>query len=142
VDKISGERRSYNMSRIRAADTRIELTLRRALWAEGARGYRVHPKNTPGRPDITFRRWRIAVFVDGCFWHACEECFVAPSSNKGYWGPKIARNVERDELVNQALLEDGWRVVRIWEHEIERDLPSAVRAVTDALDQAGWRPPR
>jgi DNA mismatch endonuclease, patch repair protein len=139
MDKLSRQERSRNMSHIRSADTAIEVTLRRALWGRGARGYRVHPKSVHGKPDLVFTRWRLAVFVDGCFWHSCPECFVAPSSNQDYWGPKIARNVERDGEVSAVLEESGWRVLRIWEHEIERDLEGAVRAVTDCLTEAGWR---
>lgn len=137
MDKISKGRRSYNMSRIRSRDTRIELALRRALWARELRGYRVHPSGLPGKPDVVFTRWRVAVFVDGCFWHACEECFVAPSSNTSYWRPKIERNVERDREVDTTLAQAGWTVVRVWEHEIERDLSGAVDAIAAALG----RPP-
>jgi DNA mismatch endonuclease (patch repair protein) len=137
MDKISEDRRSHNMSRIRSRDTRIELALRRALWADGARGYRVHPRTIPGKPDLAFGRWKVAVFVDGCFWHACEECFVAPSSNVGYWGPKIEHNVERDQEVGRVLTAAGWRVVRVWEHEIEDDVHTASSRVTAALAAAG-----
>lgn len=140
MDRISEERRSYNMSRIRSSDTSIEMRLRRAVWARGLRGYRVHPKGVPGKPDLSFQRWRIAVFVDGCFWHACDRCFVPPSSNTAYWQSKIAKNVERDARVRRSLEEAGWHVVRIWEHEIEEDVAAAAAAVELALRRAGWEP--
>lgn len=137
ADKIPAERRSYNMSRIRAADTGVEMILRRELRARGVRGYRVHPKGLPGKPDIVFTRWKVAVFVDGCFWHACERCFVAPSSNTDYWRTKIARNVTRDREITAALRHVGWRVLRIWEHEIEEDLDGAASRVIGALRESG-----
>lgn len=114
------------------------MALRRSLRAMGVRGYRVHSDNLPGKPDLSFARWHLAVFVDGCFWHACEKCYVAPSSNTEYWGPKIARNVERDRNVDAELGCSGWRVVRIWEHEIEGDPVGAARRVVAALKDLGW----
>jgi DNA mismatch endonuclease (patch repair protein) len=105
----------------RRRDTNPETHLRRRLHAKGLR-YRVdHPLRPDGsrllRPDIVFTRARVAVFVDGCFWHGCPEHFVAPKSNRGYWGPKIAGNRERDSATDQRLAADGWIVLRCWEHE-------------------------
>jgi len=133
MDRISKERRSANMSRIRSRDTRAEMALRRALWRSGLRGYRVHPKAIPGKPDIAYTAKRVAVFVDGCFWHSCPECFVAPTSNTAYWGPKLARNRERDQQTTDALTRTGWTVVRLWEHEIEKCMDEAVARVRGAL---------
>jgi DNA mismatch endonuclease (patch repair protein) len=85
------------------------------------------------RPDIVFTARRIAVFVDGCFWHVCPQHGRQPTSNEWYWTPKLRRNMDRDQLVTTALKEAGWQVVRIWEH---MPLPDAVTAVTDAVDQS------
>jgi DNA mismatch endonuclease, patch repair protein len=82
------------------------------------------------RPDIAFTARRIAVFVDGCFWHVCPEHGTKPANNTWYWGPKLARNVERDRAADAALAAAGWRVVRIWEHE---SLEAAVAAVLTAV---------
>lgn len=103
----------------RRRDTRPELALRRALHA---RGYRYRVDRAPvaslrRRADMVFTRHRVAVFVDGCFWHGCPQHGTAPRTNTGYWSAKIARNVERDRDTDARLREAGWRVVRVWEHE-------------------------
>jgi DNA mismatch endonuclease (patch repair protein) len=114
--------RSFNMSRIRATNTKPEIILRKLLWLSGLRGYRLHCR-LPGRPDITFGKKRVAVFVDGCFWHSCPHCSDgrAPKSNTSYWTEKRRMNRERD-LRNTLKLEgEGWTVIRFWEHEVHRD---------------------
>ncbi|WP_413318049.1 very short patch repair endonuclease [Agrococcus sp. 1P02AA] len=104
----------------RSRNTAPELAVRRILHADGLR-YRVdYPalaSDLRRRVDIVFTRSRIAVFIDGCFWHGCPEHFVAPKANADYWGPKIARNRERDSETNARLVAAGWRVMRFWEHE-------------------------
>lgn len=110
------------MSRIQGANTQPELILRRALSAEGIRGYRIHYR-VPGRPDIVFPRKRIAVFIDGCFWHKCPRCSIrTPIENRSYWCKKIANNVRRDKSVTARLRKSGWKVIRVWEHEVKRNL--------------------
>jgi DNA mismatch endonuclease (patch repair protein) len=103
----------------RRRDTKPELAVRRALHARGLR-YRVDLAPLAGyrrRADVVFTRRRIAVFIDGCFWHGCPLHYRAPGTNAGYWQPKIARNVERDAETTLALVNAGWRVLRYWEHE-------------------------
>src|SRR5688572_16461644 len=113
--------RSYNMSRIRSRDTLPELLLRRAVWALGLRGYRVHAP-LAGRPDLLVTRARLVVFVDGCFWHGCRRCRPRPvGTNVGYWAAKILKNRRRDVRVSRALRRQGWTVIRFWEHDVERD---------------------
>lgn len=103
----------------RSRDTGPELRLRRALHAAGYR-YRVNiALSVPGKrvkPDIIFTRQRLAVFIDGCYWHSCPEHGRMPSDPSGYWKAKLQRNVDRDQAVDQALRAAGWRVLRIWEH--------------------------
>lgn len=106
------------MSRIRSKDTGPELRLRRALWAAGCR-YRLH-YNLPGKPDMVFLRPRIAVFVDGCFWHGCPLHYAAPRTREEFWKEKLRRNVMRDLAVDDALASDNWRVIRVWQHELAR----------------------
>lgn len=133
-DVMTPEQRSRCMSRIRGTNTSVEVRLRRSLWQTGLR-YRLG-RRLPGRPDITFVAARVVVFVDGCFWHACPYHGVAPKANAAFWRTKIGRNVQRDAEVNRLLRADGWTVLRIWEHEIEKDLANCVRRTAAAVKRA------
>ena len=104
VDVLTKEQRSYNMSRIRAKDTKPELKLRKLLFENGIRGYRIH-YNLPGKPDVVFVKKRIVVFVDGCYWHKCPVCFVEPETRKEFWMKKIEGNVNRDKEINNKMNE-------------------------------------
>lgn len=133
TDNMTPEQRSQTMSRIRARDTKPELAVRRLLHARGLRyrvDYRVVAPGRSVRADIAFPRLKVAVFIDGCFWHRCPEHGVRPQGNFSYWEGKLDRNVERDREVATALAADGWRVVRIWEHATSSE---ALAAVLDAL---------
>jgi DNA mismatch endonuclease, patch repair protein len=123
------------MSRIRSKDTKPELMLRRGLFTRGVRGWRCHPKALPGKPDIAFTRWRIAVFVDGRFWHGHPD-FFTPGKSGAYWDAKIARTQERDEEANEALRELGWRVLRFWDFQVETELDVCIDAIARALQSA------
>lgn len=130
------------MSRAPRRETAPELALRRALHAAGHRFRVVYP--VPGNRrrtvDIAFTRARLAVFVDGCFWHSCPEHGTRPRANAAWWAGKLETNRSRDADTDRLLREAGWSVVRIWEHE---DVPAAVAKVEDALDLSrGRRPPR
>lgn len=111
------------MRAIRSRDTRPELELRRQLRLAGARGYRIHRKSLPGRPDISFGPARVAVFVDGCFWHGCPECFRMPRTRTEFWRQKIERNQARDARDQRALEAMGWTVLRYWECDVRRRAP-------------------
>jgi DNA mismatch endonuclease, patch repair protein len=128
------EGRSRNMQAIRRTNTKPEVTLRSALHRLGYR-FRKDLRIAAGerwvRPDIVFTRARVAVFVDGCFWHACPEHGRQPGVNQWYWSPKLAQNVSRDRLNDSALEHNGWRVVRIWEHV---PIEAAVDLVRGAID--------
>lgn len=106
------------MARVRSKDTGPELTLRRALHAAGLR-YRLHAPELPGKPDIVFRRAKLAIFVHGCFWHRHSHCRRArmPATRQDYWEPKFKRNVERDRQHVKNLEASGWTVVTLWECE-------------------------
>jgi DNA mismatch endonuclease, patch repair protein len=138
--------RSANMKANRRTDTKPELALRRALHGLGYRYRKDHRLDLADgvrvRPDIVFTARRVAVFVDGCFWHCCPEHGSQPSANNWYWEPKLRRNVERDRAADEALGDAGWTVVRLWEHE---QLEAAIDAVVAALAQpavAAARPGR
>ena len=121
------------MARVKTRDTAAEVALRRALWARGRR-YRLHAK-LPGRPDVVFPGKRLAVFVDGCFWHGCPEHYTAPATNSPFWQRKLEENTTRDRRVDRQLAEQGWRVLRLWEHEVEGSLDDAVERIVAALDE-------
>ncbi|WP_228823966.1 very short patch repair endonuclease [Nocardia blacklockiae] len=118
----------------RRSNTKPEVALRSALHRLGYR-YRKDLRLDLGsikvRPDIVFTARKVAVFVDGCFWHVCPEHGREPTTNEWYWTPKLRRNVERDRAADAALAASGWQVVRLWEHE---DLDSSVATVTRALE--------
>jgi len=123
---------SERMKRVRRRDTAPELALRRELWSRGLR-YRVDRRVLKGlrrKADVAFVGRRVAVFVDGCFWHSCPEHATTPKSNHEFWVQKLARNVERDRETDVRLRELGWTVVRVWEHE---DPVAAADRVCDVL---------
>lgn len=125
----------------RRRDTRPELVLRRALFSRGLRFRVDYPiccdDGRPIRPDVVFTRRRVAVFLDGCFWHGCPEHQVIPKANRGYWEPKLRRNRERDRETDRRLIGAGWRVVRVWEHEPAAAACDAVIAALQAADSSG-----
>lgn len=122
------------MARVRQKDTAPELALRRALWAAGLRGWRCQPKGITGRPDLAWKGRRVAVFVDGAFWHGHPDHYWGQSGK--FWDEKIARNRARDARVNDGLKAAGWTVVRLWDFEVARDLAACVERVAAALDAA------
>ena len=135
TDVLTKEQRSYCMSRIRGRDTRPEMLLRKALWGLGFR-YRL--KNTlPGKPDIVFPSRRVVIFVDGCFWHKCPQHFQVPANNRDFWNEKINSNVLRDQKINETLKQLGWKVIRLWEHEVKKTLPEALDKVVPFLAPNG-----
>src|SRR3989338_4707861 len=111
ADVLTKKQRSYCMSRIRAEDTRPEIIFRKAIAGAGIQGYRLHYKLL-GKPDIVFPKRRIAIFIDGCFWHKCPKCFPDLSTAKRYWVNKIQSNIDRDIRVSKELKKTGWKVIR------------------------------
>jgi DNA mismatch endonuclease, patch repair protein len=117
----------------RRVDTSPEVALRRRLHADGLRfrkDYRLAAGDVHARADVVFPRQRVAVFLDGCYWHGCPEHCRMPARNADYWQAKIARNRARDARITKALTDEGWHVVRIWEHEA---LEQAALRVREAL---------
>ena len=104
------------MKRMPTKDSKPELRLRKAIYGLGFR-YRLHRKDLPGKPDIAFGPAKVAVFVDGCFWHNCPEHGTIPKNNREWWLEKFQRNRERDTLKDEQLKEMGWLPVHVWEHE-------------------------
>jgi DNA mismatch endonuclease, patch repair protein len=123
ADKLSPTERSRNMASIRSKDMKPELAVRKLAHRLGFR-FRLHRKDLPGKPDLVFPKYKSVIFVHGCFWHQHGEtkCLDGrpPKSNAGYWGPKLARNLERDLLHKNELERQGWRVLVIWECETKK----------------------
>src|SRR5262245_45756326 len=124
---MTREQRSRCMSHIRGKDTGPELRLRKALWKARLR-FRLHYP-LPGRPDIVFVGKKIAIFVDGCFWHGCPDHAVKPKSNKEFWTKKLAGNIARDRANDSRIHQLGWKGIRIWEHEIVNDVERVVKKI-------------
>lgn len=132
ADVLTAEQRRLNMSRNKGRNTRPELQLRSALHRVGLR-FRIHRRDLPGAPDIVFTSARVAVFVDGCFWHGCPIHGASPKTNEEFWASKLTRNKQRDREVDCQLAELGWNVIRIWEHEVRKDLSYVVTNMQQRL---------
>jgi len=124
------KKRSKIMSRIRGKNTKPEMLFRRALWSKSVR-YRVDSKQLPGRPDVSIKKYKLAIFIDGEFWHGYnwQERKTKLKSNRGFWIPKIERNMQRDREVNQQLEAMGFMVFRFWESEIKNNLNTCINDV-------------
>lgn len=132
---ISDQQRHYIMSRIRGKATKPELLVRNWLWNHGYR-YRLNVNSVPGRPDIVLRRYRTAIFVNGCFWHGHEECgkYSVPKSNTEFWLAKVKRNRERDQRNYKDLRDAGWHVIVIWECQLKKkNIDDTMRGVEHSL---------
>ncbi len=131
MDNITSIQRHKNMKNIKSRDTKPEVILRKALWHRGLR-YRKNYNALPGKPDIVLIRQKIAIFVDGDFWHAKghqDQPGEQIKSHQKYWKPKLKRNVERDKEVNDMLTELGWMVLRFWESDVKKNLDSCVKEI-------------
>jgi DNA mismatch endonuclease, patch repair protein len=129
-------RASKNLSAVRGRGNRTtEIRLRLALVRARIRGWNVQPLGLPGNPDFVFFRERIAIFVDGCFWHGCPRCGHIPKTNSPFWQAKIQRNIERDQANIHKLCDSDFRVARIWEHELKSDLAGCVIRIVRLIKQ-------
>ena len=133
-DVFTKAKRSEVMSRIRGRGNKeTELALAKLLRAHGIRGWRRHV-SCVGKPDFVFRLQRVAVFVDGCFWHCCPKHSNMPVNNRAFWKKKLAANKARDLFVSRALRREGWRVIRIWEHDLRSRPVQCMRRIAWALE--------
>lgn len=124
------------MSQIKRKDTSAEIIFRKYLWARDVRGWRTKSK-IAGRPDLYFAQKKIAVFIDGCFWHKCPECFIKPKSNLLYWTPKIKSNVLRDKNNMKILKENKIAMIRFWEHEVKDSPEKCYNKFIKVYDKRG-----
>lgn len=130
MDVLTKEQRHKNMSHIRCKDTKPEIKLRKRLWQLGIR-YRKNYKNIPGKPDIAITKCKIAIFVDGDFWHGRDLDRI--QTRREFWIPKLQGNKERDKQVNDELTEMGWLVLRFWESDLKRDFDNCVQRIVDEI---------
>lgn len=137
TDVHTRRQRSYNMSMIKGRNTKPELIIRELLSLNRIRGYRINYKLV-GKPDIVFTKYKLAVFVDGCFWHKCPQCFRQPDTNKNFWKEKIEGNVKRDRKVNNLLSKEGWKVLRFWEHLLIENPNSVYKKIFKELENRGY----
>ena len=136
ADVLTKEQRHKNMKNIHGKDTKIEIILRKALWAKGYR-YRKNYKKLPGNPDIVLTKYKIAIFCDGEFFHGKDweklELKLKNSNNSEFWIKKISRNMERDDEINKKLNYEGWTVIRFWGDDIKKHTDVCVKVVEEAI---------
>ncbi len=133
--------RSKRMANIKGKNTKAEVLLRKALWANGIR-FRIHVKNMPGKPDLVINKFRLAIFVDGSFWHGFQwqKKKLTIKSNAKFWIPKIERNMQRDRINQKSLEEAGYTVMRFWDHDIKTDLKRCLNQIFLYIESAKDKP--
>lgn len=133
-DKLTPEKRSWNMSQIKGKDTKIEVEVRKYLFSKGYR-FRKNDKRYPGKPDIVLPKYHVAIFVHGCFWHRHEGCKDAttPKTRTEFWLEKFDKNVKNDQIKQEKLRELGWKVIVIWECELKRSFQKTMDKVEKEL---------
>ena len=133
ADHLTPEKRSWNMSHIRSKDTSVEVKVRSYLFKKGFR-FRKNVSSMPGKPDVVLPKYKAVIFVHGCFWHrhGCKRS-TTPKTRVEYWTQKFARNVENDQKHNDDLRAQGWRVLTVWECEINHDFESTMERVIDFI---------
>jgi DNA mismatch endonuclease (patch repair protein) len=136
ADRITTKQRSLNMSHIRGTDTSIEIMVRRYLFSQGLR-YRKNDKRLPGKPDIVLKKYRTAIFVNGCFWHHHKNCKLAyiPKSNTEYWVKKFERNIANDKQHIKELREANYHVITIWECRLQNNFEKEMNRVIVQLNR-------
>ncbi len=134
-DSLTSDKRSWNMSRIHGKDTQIEVLVRKYLFAKGYR-FRKNDKRYPGKPDVVLPKYRTVIFVNGCFWHRHKGCKNAtiPKTRTEFWTTKLERNAENDEKNISLLISAGWKVITVWECELERDFEQRMQEVISEIN--------
>jgi len=134
VDVLTKKQRSYCMSRILGSNTGLEITFKKHMRSGGITGFRKGTK-VVGKPDYIFPALKVAVFLDGCFWHGCPKCYREPDTNKTFWKNKISKNKKRDREVSRLLKKDGWKIKRFWGHQIKKKPDSCVSTLKRILEK-------
>lgn len=134
ADKFSGEIRSKIMRSIKSK-SKMEDRVCRELWNRGFR-FRRNVRDLQGKPDIAIKKYKVAVFLDSCYWHLCDIHGHIPQSNVEYWSKKLLRNKERDRTNTESYIISGWHVLRVWEHQIKDDFIGTIEMIASFLEQA------
>ncbi|MGN7232833.1 very short patch repair endonuclease [Priestia megaterium] len=134
TDNMSKEQRRKNMQAIRS-QSKLENRVSRELWNRGIR-FRKNDKSLFGKPDISIKKYKVVIFIDSCFWHACELHGNRPKSNQEYWDKKLSRNKQRDAEIIEFYNQKGWYLKRVWEHEIKENLKLTVDNLVLFIEQA------
>lgn len=136
MDKLTAEQRRKNMQAVRSSGSKIETALAKALFAQGLR-YRKNDKTVFGKPDLAFKKYKLAVFVDSEFWHGkdWETRKFDHKSNQEFWLTKIERNIERDNEVNEKLIAEGWKVLRFWGKDITKNLDKCINKIQKTINE-------
>lgn len=132
MDTVSKKKRSEIMSKVRSKDSKIEIEFRKKLWGAGFR-YRKNSGKYFGKPDVVLPKYNTVIFIDSCFWHGCEKHGSMPQTREKFWRVKIKRNKERDKEVNKYYRKAGWKIMRVWEHDIKKNLNMAAKAALGKL---------
>ncbi len=119
TDIFSKKKRSEIMSKVRSKDSKIEVDFRKAIWKAGFR-YRKNPTKYFGKPDLVLKKHKTVIFVDSCFWHGCKRHCRLPAIRRKFWTEKIERNKQRDKEVNRHYRKIGWKIIRVWEHNLNK----------------------
>jgi DNA mismatch endonuclease Vsr len=136
MGQLTKEQRRKNMQAVKSKGTKAEVMLAKALWHRGLR-YRKNDRSVFGTPDLTFKRYKIAIFVDGEFWHG-KDWHLRKHDHKTnieFWHNKIERNIQRDKEVNKKLTEDGWLVIRFWSKDVLKNIESCINQIIQAIDE-------
>lgn len=132
ADNLTKEQRTRNMKAIKS-QSNLENRVSKALWNKGFR-FRKNIKLF-GKPDIAIKKYKVVIFIDSCFWHACPEHGNMPKSNQDYWLKKLTRNQERDKEVNEYYYQRGWNILRVWEHEFKKDFDGAIEIIESFINK-------
>jgi DNA mismatch endonuclease (patch repair protein) len=134
TDTVSKEQRRKNMQAIKSR-SKLEDKVTKELWHSGIR-FRKNVKKLYGNPDIAIQKYKIVIFIDSCFWHACPLHGNKPKSNQEYWNKKLSRNKKRDNEVNEYYRKNGWHIKRVWEHEIKKSLEEVINNLIDFVESS------
>jgi len=135
MDRHTKEQRHKNMQAVKNKKTKLENLICETLWSRNVR-FRRNVKDLAGKPDIAIKKYKIAIFIDSCFWHKCPNHYKAPATNTEFWENKITSNMLRDEEVNKIYQKMGWNILRIWEHEIKDNFEATIDKIINFINAA------